>query len=340
MIIKTTAYPRAAVIGNPSDGYFGKTIAFVFDNYQASVQLYETPQIAFLSAFRDLNEFENFEDLNRKISLYGYYGGIRLLKAASRTFFIFCQEHGITLEKKNFTIRYQSNIPNRLGLAGSSAIITAAIRALSQFYGVELPLPVLANVVLAAERDELSIPAGLQDRVAQAWNHPVFMDFNREYMQAHGYGIYEKIDLPSEVNFYVAYRTDLAEGSEILHSRLKDDYNAGVPQVLAAIDEWADLTCRMRQALADRDFARIPGLINRNFDLRSEVCSGSISEKNRRMVDIARKCGASAKFTGSGGAIVGTFEDEKMFETLQRELKVFGVEVIKPHIVTGGADDK
>ena len=84
----------------------------------------------------------------------------------------------------------------------------------------------------------------------------------------------------------------------------------------------------------------MPGLINRNFDLRSEVCAGSISEKNRRMVDIARKCGASAKFTGSGGAIVGTFEDEKMFETLQRELKVFGVEVIKPHIVTGGADDK
>ena len=40
MIIKTVAYPRAALIGNPSDGYNGKTIAFVFRNYSAEVQLY------------------------------------------------------------------------------------------------------------------------------------------------------------------------------------------------------------------------------------------------------------------------------------------------------------
>ena len=30
MITKAHAYPRAALIGNPSDGYFGKTIAFTF----------------------------------------------------------------------------------------------------------------------------------------------------------------------------------------------------------------------------------------------------------------------------------------------------------------------
>ena len=279
MIINKSAFPRAAVIGNPSDGYFGKTIAFVFDNYQASVQLYETPQISFLSASRDINEFADLEDLDRKIKDYGYYGGIRLLKAASRRFLIYCREHGITLEKKNFTIRYQSNIPNRLGLAGSSAIITAAIKALAEFYNVTLPLPVLANVVLEAEKHELSIPAGLQDRVAQAFNHPVFMDFDRNFMEKYGFGKYEKIDLPEEINFYVAYRTDLAEGSEILHSRLKDDYLSGVPEVLAAIDEWAELTCRMRKAFEEGNLDLIPGLINRNFDLRQEVCGGSISDK-------------------------------------------------------------
>jgi glucuronokinase len=333
MIITATAYPRAALIGNPSDGYFGKTIAFVFDNFRASVQLYETPQIAFLSASRDINEFRDMEDLDRKIGLYGYYGGIRLLKASARKFFIYCRERNIRLEKKNFTLRYQSDIPNRLGLAGSSAIITAAIRALSEFYSIFLPKAEFANLVLAAERDELSIPAGLQDRVAQAFNHPVFMDFEKAHMEKFGFGRYEKITIPDGVNFFVAYRTDLAEGSEILHSRLKDDYNAKVPAVLAAMEEWADLTERMRSALEKRDFAVIPRLINRNFDLRSEVCSGSISEKNRQMVEIARKAGASAKFTGSGGAIVGTFEDDKMFQHLKDELAVFGVEIVKPRIV-------
>lgn len=335
MIIKKSAYPRAALIGNPSDGYFGKTIAFVFDNYSAQVELYETPQLSFLSASRDSNEFENLNDLDRKISRFGYYGGIRLLKASARKFLTFTRQAGISLDDKNFTIRYRSNIPNRLGLAGSSAIITAAMRAMAEFYAVDLQPEELANLVLAVERDELSIPAGLQDRVAQAFNYPVYMDFKREHMEKYGYGIYQKINIPSGLNLFVGYRTDLAEGSEILHSRLKDDYSAGVPEVLAAMSEWADLTSRMKTALENHDLSPVPTLINRNFDLRSQVCSGSISIKNRRMVEIARSVGASAKFTGSGGAIVGTYENDEMYDDLCRELKKYDVTVIKPHIVYG-----
>lgn len=338
MIIRKVAYPRAALIGNPSDGYFGKTIAFVFRNYRAEVQLYETPKLAFVSSPMDGNEFDDLEDLDRQVTSFGYYGGIRLMKAAARKFFRYCRERGIALERKNFTIQYRSDIPNRLGLAGSSAIITAAIRAMSCFYGVPFHVAELANLVLAAERDELSIPAGLQDRVAQAYNHPVYMDFDRAHMEKFGYGKYEKISIPPELNFYVAYRTDLAEGSEILHSRLRDDYQAGVPAVLAAMAEWAELTVRMRRALETGDFAILPALIDRNFDLRSEVCAGSISDKNRRMVEIARRAGASAKFTGSGGAIIGTFEDDGMFERLRRDLKSSAVEVIRPDIVTSGED--
>ncbi len=333
MIISCNAYPRAALIGNPSDGFYGKTIAFVFDNYQAQVQLYETPELNFIPSSRDYTTFANLEDLDSKISSYGYYGGIRLLKAAARKFFIYCRENGIALDKRNFSIRYESNIPNRLGLAGSSAIISAAMRAIFKFYDLNISNEYFANLVLNTEKDELSIPAGLQDRVAQAYNMPVYMDFNKEHMEKYGFGDYQKIRIPADLNLFVAYRVDLAEGSEILHSRLREDYNAGNPQVLAAIDEWADLTVQMKSALAANDRNQIARLINRNFDLRCEVCSGSISEKNRRMVDIARKCGASAKFTGSGGAIIGTFEDDEMFENLRRNLKAFDVEVIRPSIV-------
>ena len=80
----------------------------------------------------------------------------------------------------------------------------------------EMTPAALANLALAVESEELSIPAGLQDRVAQAFNHPVFMDFDREFMKKHGFGQYELIDIPKELNIYIAYRTDLAEGSEIL----------------------------------------------------------------------------------------------------------------------------
>ena len=338
MIITRCAYPRAALIGNPSDGFFGKTIAFVFDNYQAQVQLYETPELNFIPSSRDYSSFADLHDLDEKVNRFGYYGGIRLLKAAARKFYIHCREHGIELPRRNFSIRYESSIPNRLGLAGSSAIISAAMRAMFSFYELKISNAEFANLVLKTERDELSIPAGLQDRVAQAYNYPVYMDFDREHMEKFGYGIYTPIDIPATLNLYVAYRVDLAEGSEILHSRLRDDYNSKVPAVLAAIEEWAALTTDMLKAVKNNDLATVAALINRNFDLRCEVCSGSISEKNRRMVEIARKCGASAKFTGSGGAIIGTYENDSMFEQLKTRLKAFDVEVIRPSIVTSGGE--
>ncbi len=336
MIIKCRAYPRAALIGNPSDGYYGKTIAFVFRNYHAEVELYETPELELMPAVRDETIFDNMNDLVQDVSQYGYYGGIRLLKATVKKFHEFCREHAISLDDRNFTIRYSTSIPNRLGMAGSSAIITATLRALVRFFGIQIACPVFANLVLSVEKEELGIQAGLQDRVAQAYNEPVFMDFNYDYMMENGFGIYTPIAIPDELNLYIAYRTDLAEGSEILHSRLRDDYNAGKPHVLDAIREWADLTLQVKECLDSRSYHKLPEYLNRNFDLRCEVCGDSVSPKNRNMVEIARLAGASAKFTGSGGAIIGTYENEEMYKRLQKALKEFDVEVIKPQIVTHG----
>ena len=333
MIIRTLAYPRAALIGNPSDGYYGKTIAFVFSNYCASVELYETPELEMLESRRDTNSFTSLDSLEADISQYGYYGGIRLLKAAAKKFNEYCRRQDIKLPSRNFTIRYDSTIPNRLGLAGSSAIITAAMRAMFKFFGLKIEPARLANLVLSTERDELGIPAGLQDRVAQAYNVPVYMDFDKAHMLKTGIGRYETIEIPSELKLYVAFRTDLAEGSEILHSRLRDDYDNGVPAVLDAIKEWASLTEKMKVALETKNYDAIPALIDRNFDLRCEVCSGSISAKNKQMVEIARSNGASAKFTGSGGAIIGTYFDEAMYRRLKEAFALHSISIIKPKIV-------
>ena len=130
MIIKSYSYPRAALIGNPSDGYFGKTIAFVFSNFQAEITLYESPELIIEPQERDRSEFSSVKGLFEDVRLYGYYGGIRLLKAAIKKFYEHCIERNVELPRKNFTIRYSTDIPARLGLAGSSAIITACIRLL------------------------------------------------------------------------------------------------------------------------------------------------------------------------------------------------------------------
>jgi glucuronokinase len=331
VIIRTKSYPRAALLGNPSDGYFGKTIAFLFRNFSAEVILYETPEIEILPADYDSNVFDSISELSDDVELYGYYGGIRLLKAAVKRFNDYCKTENIQLHEHNFTLRYSSNIPYRLGLAGSSAIITACFRALMEFYQVEIPLHFMANLVLSVETEELGIGAGLQDRVAQAYEVPIFMDFDQEIMESRNYGIYEPVERKYLQNLYIAYQNDLSEGSEVVHNDFRERYNFGVPEVVEAIDSWAEITIQGRKAMESGDRDRLNQLINQNFDLRRSVMN--ISHKNIEMVELARSEGASAKFTGSGGAIIGTYEDVKMYENMKKVLAKKNITIIKPQIL-------
>lgn len=330
-MIQTKSYPRAAVIGNPSDGYFGKTIAFVFRNFEANVILYESPELEIIPQERDRSIYKSIEGLFDDVQLYGYYGGIRLLKAAIKKFLEHCRTNRVELDKRNFTIRYHSDIPNRLGLAGSSAIITACMKALMQFYNIKIPKPLLANLVLSVETEELGIGAGLQDRVAQAYEQPVFMDFSKDIMEKRGYGQYEV--LPGELfqNLYIAFRTDLAEGSEVLHNDLRERFDRGNTQVHQAMRRFAQITLDARACLKEGNFKKMGQLMDENFDLRHSICN--ISKRNLQMVELARLVGASAKFTGSGGAIIGVFQDQAMYERLCDLLNENGVEVILPKVV-------
>ena len=331
MIIETYSYPRAAVIGNPSDGYFGKTIAFVFSNFIAKVQLYQTPKLEIKPQKLDITSYPNMDALVNDISFAGYYGGMRLIKGMIKVFYEYCKKHEISLKSKNFTINYQSNIPLRLGLAGSSAILTACLKALCLFYEVYIEPAIFANLVLSVETNELGISAGLQDRVAQAYETPVFMDFDRDLMESRGYGEYRKLDSTKFPPFYIAYRKSLSQGTEIVHNNLKARFEIGDPKVLQAMLRWGQITEEFRTALNLNDRVKMHDLINENFDLRRKTIL--ISEGNIEMVELARSVGASAKFTGSGGAIIGTYTDEYMYNNLHEVMSNNELEVIKPNIV-------
>jgi glucuronokinase len=331
LIIQTKSYPRAALIGNPSDGYFGKTIAFVFSNFSADITLFQTPELEIQPEQLDLTSFSSIEELVLDVNLHGYYGGMRLLKATVKVFYDYCRECNIKLDQRNFTIRYKSNIPHRLGLAGSSAIITAGMKALMSFYGIAIPKPLLANIVLKVETEEIKISAGLQDRVAQAYETPVFMDFDKKYMEKQGFGNYIPIDANLLPPLYIAYRSDQSSGSEVVHNDLRARFNYKEPEVLNAMVEWASLSVQVKDLLLSGETSGIDELMNRNFDLRKSLIP--ISKENLEMVSLSRSVGASAKFTGSGGAIIGTYKNEEMFEQLKKTLILKGIDVIKPKIV-------
>ena len=86
MIIEERAYARAGLLGNPSDGYFGKTISISVKNFGAHITLYESPELCIEPEEHDLNLFPNVYTLIERINQHGYYGGERLIKAAIKKF--------------------------------------------------------------------------------------------------------------------------------------------------------------------------------------------------------------------------------------------------------------
>jgi glucuronokinase len=331
MIIQTRAHARAGLIGNPSDGYFGKTIALICKDFSARVALYESPRLTILPQRCDRLEFADFGVLREDVRQHGYYGGVRLIKATIKRFGDHCAGIGVRLDR-NFTIEYETDIPVRVGLAGSSAIITATLRALMTFFGVEIPKPVLPGIILSVELDELKIGAGLQDRVAQVYEGVVFMDFDRERMTRDGYGLYEPLDPALLPPLYVAYHDSLAEGTEVTHNDLRSRYNRGEPAVLDGVKGWAELAQQARDLLAAGRGRQIGPLMDANFDLRASLIA--ISPGNRRLVETGRALGAAVNFAGSGGAVVGCYDgDPERLNRLASAYAEMGARLFVPQIV-------
>lgn len=333
IIIRKRAYARAGLLGNPSDGYHGKTISVIVANFWAEVVLYEWDSVDIVLTEEDRAQFSCVQDLAKDVKLHGYYGGIRLIKATIKRFVEYCESQQLTIPNRNFSVRYQTNIPRQVGMAGSSALITATLRCLMGFYGIEIPREAQPSLVLSVEKEELGIGAGLQDRVIQAYEGVVYMDFDVAHehlvggMKAYHYEPLSPDLLPP---LYVAYHSTLSEPTEVFHNDIRGRFDRGEAQVVNAMKHFAELAAWGREALLKRDTKRLAELMDENFNTRRSIYN--LAPWQIQMVEVARQCGASAKFAGSGGAIIGTYDGEEMFGELSAKLAAIGSRVIKPQI--------
>lgn len=330
MTIESYAYARVGLIGNPSDGYYGKTISCLMRNFRAKVTCEESDRLQVVAGARDSVDFSSIHELAADVELHGYYGGLRLLKGSLKRFHEHCQANDIDLPDKNCRLSYETDIPMRVGLAGSSAIVAATVRALMEFYGVEIDKPILPRIILEVETKELRIPAGYQDRVIQVYGGVVFMDFNKEYMEREGHGIFEEIDPALIPPLYVAYLDELSEGTEVFHSDIRSRWEHGDPEVVNAMRQFAEYAEDAKKAILNREYHWLSKLMDQNFDLRATLFP--LSAKNHELIRTARDLGCSSKFAGSGGAVVGILPDEETFPKLAEAYAKLGAKVIRPDI--------
>ncbi len=298
------AHARAALVGNPSDGYRGATLATVIRDFSAEATVRDAPA-------DDLPDIE-------------------LVEATVRRFRRFAILRGHTDTDRPVAITVSSTIPERVGLAGSSAIVVAVLRGLSGLFGVPIPRQELPSLALAVEVEELGIMAGLQDRVAQVYDTLVLMDFAREDQRPANQGAYEPLDPALLPPLYVAWRPDAAEPSQIVHGDLRARFDRGELRVHIAMAELRELALSARRALRDGDIEHFGRLVDRTADIRSGVLD--LKPEHWRMIELARACGATANYTGSGGAIVGTHTGDDMFAAVRDALEADGCRVIAPTV--------
>src|SRR2546430_3924260 len=101
-MIETYGYARAGLLGNPSDGYFGKTLSFAMSNFRARVLLYPSGRLEIKPSKVDLPVFENLDDLYRITRWRGYYGGMRIIPALVGRLVGYCREQGTALSRRDF----------------------------------------------------------------------------------------------------------------------------------------------------------------------------------------------------------------------------------------------
>ncbi|CAN1272966.1 Glucuronokinase 1 [Linum perenne] len=299
--IEHRSYARVGLLGNPSDVYFGRTISFSLSNFWATVVLRPSDDLVITPHPKhDLVNFSSLDHLSE-----GYYGGVRLLMAICKVFYNYCREKKIQLHHRKFALSYDTNIPRQAGLSGSSAIVSAALNCLLDFYKVRdmIKIEIRPNLVLSAEK-ELGIVAGLQDRVAQIYGGLVYMEFSQEHMDKLGHGIYTPLDINLLPPLHLVYAENPSDSGKV-HSSVRQRWLDGDKFIITTMEEVANIALQGKSVILEKNYSKLAELMNRNFDLRRSMFGDEvIGALNIKMVETARKVGAASKFTGSGGAVI------------------------------------
>jgi glucuronokinase len=312
------AHARAALVGNPSDGFGGKTISVALAEFAAEAIVRSSDRLEIVPAEQDRNVYSGVDDLVADVEANGYYGGLRLVKAAIKRFADHCRECDHEFDGR-VAVAYATTIPRQVGLGGSSAIVISTMRALATHCGLDLEPARLARLALSAESDELGIPAGLQDRVVQAFGGLVYMDFAADS--------FEPLDPSLLPPLFVAYRSDASEPSAAVHSDIRARFERGEADLVVAMDQVAGLAERGRACLLAGDHNGLGEVMTANVAARARIVA--LDPRHARMIELAESLGAPANYAGSGGAIVGLTPAGDL-DRLRAAFAAEGCDVVEP----------
>lgn len=292
--IVSTCAARAALAGNPSDGYGGAVVAIPVPDLTAVATLDETEGVPFSIRTSDAD-----------------LGG--LLDATAAAF----GDHVGALP--DVTASVSTSIPRLVGLAGSSAIIISLLRALRAWDNHKWDAIELAELALSVERDRMGVEAGLQDRLVQAVGKPVAMTFDPVG--------FESLEVPDDFHLFLAWNSAEDEPSSTVHRSLRRRYDAGDESVRSAMDDLTVQAGRAKRAILDGDAALLADAMHRTMAIRIQIVE--LTDAQRRLVEVGRAAGAAVNSAGSGGSIVGLARHDGHLKTVRAAYRSAGLQFLE-----------
>jgi glucuronokinase len=257
------------LVGNPSDGHGGAVIAAPVRSLTAVVEARASATRRFVTG----GERRVIDAaLDRLAAHLGCDGGIE--------------------------VRWRTNVPVAVGLAGSSALVIATIDAAAAVWGAQLDRRVVAALALAAEVEGLGIAAGWQDRIVQAHDQPVLVDASTmEVVDGLAVPVVRPLHSDAPIEVLVGWDPSLSSHS--------GDYHATPVRAAGASSAMAELGALARAAVATFESGDVAGFavaVDRTWCVRQSV--RPLREDHAALIERVRAAGLMATTPGSGGAVV------------------------------------
>jgi galactokinase/mevalonate kinase-like predicted kinase len=319
---------RAGIIGNPTDMYGGSVLSCSVP-MRARVTLTSAPELVLetnaescvVRSRRDLNPQGDHFDIARAVLDY-----LRLPP-------ITCHVH------------YETDIPMRSGLAGSTALVVALLQSLLAWQGGQPNRYLLAERARYIELNYLKVVCGYQDACMCTFGGLNYMDFRGKQFYRHAEAeLFATIEplagYVSRLPFVLGY-TGVQHASSAVHKPLRERWLEGEPAVVEGYRRISEIARMGKKALLLADWPLLGRLMDENHAIQYEL--GGSGEINERLIAAARRGGAlGAKLAGAGdgGTIIALYpwEDVSPLEEALREAGAAAVYF--PEVVPGARIDE
>ena len=297
---------RAGVIGNPTDMYGGSVLSCSIAE-RAYVQIEEAGRLELETQGQTLT-VRGQDDLRLRGDLFDIG---RALFSYLRCLDLKCR------------IRYCSDIPVKAGVAGSTALTVAMLRALLEFQGVKVHRYRLAEMARYIELHFLRVVCGYQDAYMCTFGGLNYMDFQGKqfYREAEAelYATIEPLhNYVPRLPFVLAH-TGVQHSSGAVHKPIRERWLEGEREVLDAYVRIGRLAREGKKALLQGNWERLGRLMNENHAIQRDL--GGSGQSNERLIKVSLDHGAlGAKLAGAGdgGTIIALhLHPEEMIEALR-----------------------